>query len=96
MKARERTTRFFCVVYPVLALGLYFAIREPQSLIQIGGYAQGLMLPLITGATLYIRGRDTDRRVGPSFLSDVFSWLAFFAITAVASYSVYDLVRHMR
>jgi Mn2+/Fe2+ NRAMP family transporter len=91
MKSRERTIRFFCVVYPVLALSLYYAFREPQGLIKAGGIAQGLMLPLITGATLYIRGRDTDRRVGPMFLSDVFSWLAFFAITAVACYSVYDL-----
>jgi len=96
VRARERTIRFFCVVYPVLALGLYFAFREPQALIKVGGIAQGLMLPLITGATLYIRGRDTDRRVGPSFLSDIFSWLAFFAITGVACYSVYDLLRHLR
>ena len=47
------------------------------------------MLPLIAGATLYLRQRDTDRRVGPSFLTDIFTWLAFFAITAVAVYSVY-------
>ena len=91
-KARERTIRAFCVIYPVVALGLYFAFREPQALIKVGGIAQGLMLPLITGATLYIRGRDTDRRVGPAFISDIFSWLAFFAITFVALYSVYILV----
>ncbi len=30
------------------------------------------MLPLIAGATLYLRQRDTDRRVGPSFLTDIF------------------------
>jgi manganese transport protein len=92
-KTRERTIRLFCVLYPVAALSLYYAFREPQSLIKVGGIAQGLMLPLIAGATLYIRGRDTDRRVGPSFVSDIFSWLAFFAITFVAFYSVYDLVR---
>jgi manganese transport protein len=92
-KTRERTIRLFCVLYPVAALSLYYAFREPQSLIKVGGIAQGLMLPLIAGATLYIRGRDTDRRVGPSFLSDIFSWLAFFAITFVAFYSVYDLVQ---
>ena len=63
-----------------------------KALIKVGGIAQGLMLPLIAGATLYLRQRDTDRRVGPSFLTDIFTWLAFFAITAVAVYSVYDLV----
>ena len=39
-------------------------IREPQGLIKVGGIAQGLMLPLIAGATLYLRQRDADRRVG--------------------------------
>jgi len=94
-RSRDRTVRLFCVIYPVLALGLYFAFREPQGLIKVGGISQMLMLPLIAGATLYIRGRDTDRRVGPSFLSDIFSWLAFFAITAVALYSVPEIIRQL-
>jgi Mn2+/Fe2+ NRAMP family transporter len=93
VKSRDRTVRVFCVLYPVLSLGLYYAFREPQGLIKVGGIAQGLMLPLIAGATLFLRQRDTDRRVGPLFVSDVFSWLAFFAISGVACYSVYDLVR---
>jgi Mn2+/Fe2+ NRAMP family transporter len=89
--ARERMIKVFCVIYPVLALGLYYAFREPQGLIKAGGIAQALMLPLIAGATLYLRGRDADRRVGPAFLSDMFTWLAFFGITAVAVYSVFGL-----
>jgi manganese transport protein len=91
--ARERMIKVFCVVYPVLALGLYFTFREPQGLIRAGGIAQALMLPLIAGATLYLRNRDTDRRVGPSFLTDAFTWLAFFGITAVAVYSVFGLAQ---
>ncbi len=56
--ARERVIRLFCVIYPSLALGLYYAFREPQGLIKAGGIAQALMLPFIAGATLYLRGRD--------------------------------------
>jgi Mn2+/Fe2+ NRAMP family transporter len=89
---RTWVIRLFCVVYPCLALGVYFAFREPQGLIKVGGISQGLMLPLIAGAALYLRQRDADRRVGPSFLSDMLTWLAFFAITAVAAYSTYDFV----
>jgi manganese transport protein len=91
--ARERVVKAFCVIYPVLALGLYFALREPVTLIKIGGISQALMLPLISGATLYLWKRDPDRRVGPSFLTDILTWIAFFAITTVALYSVYDLGR---
>lgn len=91
-KARDRTVRAFCVFYPVLALVLYYALREPKLLVKIGGYSQGLMLPLIAGATLYLCRRDSDRRVAPIFLTDVFAWLAFFAISAVSLYSARDLV----
>jgi Mn2+/Fe2+ NRAMP family transporter len=90
-RERERLVKIFCVVYPSFALGLYYAFREPQALIKAGGIAQALMLPLIAGATLYLRGRDNDRRVGPIFLTDMLTWLAFFGITAVAGYSVFGL-----
>jgi Mn2+/Fe2+ NRAMP family transporter len=91
-RARDRTIRTLCIFFPLLSLCIYYAVREPKGLIQIGGIAQGLMLPLITGATLFIRRRDTDRRVGPGLLSDIFCWIAFFSILAVAGYSAYDLV----
>jgi Mn2+/Fe2+ NRAMP family transporter len=94
--ARERVIRLFCVIYPSLALLLYYAFREPQGLIKAGGISQALMLPLIAGATLYLRGRDDDRRVGPGFLSDMFTWLAFFGISAVAAYSVFGLFQELQ
>ncbi|MBV8230620.1 MAG: hypothetical protein JO329_11605, partial [Planctomycetaceae bacterium] len=94
-RARERTVRAFCISYPTLALGLYYASREPGGLITVGGIAQALMLPLISGATLYLKRRDPDHRVAASFLSDILTWLAFFAISAVALYSTQDLFRKL-
>ena len=91
VKGRDRVIRACCVFYPVLALSLYFVLREPKLLVSIGGIAQGLMLPFIAGATIYLRQRDSDRRASPIFLTDIFVWLAFFAISAVAIYSVYQI-----
>ncbi len=88
--ARERLIRVFCVIYPTLSLGLYYAFREPKGLILAGGTAQALLLPFIAGATIYLRQRDADRRVGPSFLSDILTWIAFFSISGVAIYSTYN------
>jgi manganese transport protein len=90
-EGRDRMIKLFCVVYPTMALGLYFLFREPQGLIKAGGIAQALMLPFIAGATIYLRQRDADRRVGPSFLSDICNWIAFFSVTAVAVYAVYNV-----
>ena len=91
--ARERMVKFFCVVYPAAALALYYAFREPQALITAGGIAQALMLPFIAGATIYLRRRDSDRRVGPSLLSDLLTWVAFLAISAVAFYTMFNQLR---
>ncbi|MGP0062811.1 MAG: hypothetical protein ACLQGP_04310, partial [Isosphaeraceae bacterium] len=90
---RDRMVKLFCIVYPTLALGLYFLFREPQGLIKAGGIAQALMLPFIAGATIFLRRRDDDPRVGPSILSDLLTWVAFVAISAVALYSTYDQLK---
>ena len=93
VRARERVTRFFCVFYPIVALALYFVFREPLTLIKIGGVSQALMLPLITGATIYLRKRDTDPRVEPARITNGLVWIAFVAISTVAAYSLYDTIR---
>jgi manganese transport protein len=83
------------VLYPTLALGVYYTFREPQALIKAGGMAQAMMLPFIAGATIYLRRRDADPRVGPSILSNILMWIAFFAITGVAVYSMFDQIKSM-
>ena len=87
---RERTVNVFCVVYPILAMVLFLVYPSPLALITIGGAAQALMLPLIAGATLYLRYRDTDPRVAPKMLADVMSWIALLGTAAVATYTVGD------
>jgi Mn2+/Fe2+ NRAMP family transporter len=93
--ARDRMVKLFCIVYPAAALALYYAFREPQGLIKAGGIAQALMLPFIAGATIYLRRRDADPRVGPSLLSDLLTWVAFLAISAVAIYSTFNQLKDL-
>ncbi len=89
---RERTVRFFCVLYPILAVILFLLYPAPLGLIMVGGAAQALMLPLIAGATLYLRYRDTDPRVAPSKLADLMSWIALLGTASVAVYTVGDKI----
>jgi hypothetical protein len=39
------------------------------------------------------RIRSPARSVGTGFLSDMFTWLAFFGISAVAAYTVFGLLQ---
>lgn len=80
------------LLIPVIALTLFFLFKEPRTMVVIGGFAQGLMLPLISGVTVFFRYRRTDRRITPSLLLDVLLWIAFVLITAVAMYAAWDQI----
>lgn len=82
-RKRARVADLFHIAYPVLAFILYVAWPDPLLLVQTGGLAQAVTLPLIAGSALYLRYRDHDPRVGPSRLSDAGAWLAFVAVTSV-------------
>jgi Mn2+/Fe2+ NRAMP family transporter len=85
---REKWIRRFCIMLPLVGLGLYFLRRDPKAMVIIGGFMQGATLPLISAAAIYLRYRRTDKRLAPSLLSDVCLWLAFVSITAVAIYAI--------
>jgi Mn2+/Fe2+ NRAMP family transporter len=85
---RARCIRFLCAFYPGLALVLYLAFGDPQAMVVFGAFAQGATLPVITAATIYLRFRRTDPRLAPSLIMDGCLWLAFFAISGGAIYSV--------
>jgi Mn2+/Fe2+ NRAMP family transporter len=85
---RHRWIQRFCIFFPMLALVLYLSFREPKLMVTVGGYAQAVTIPIISGAALYLRYYRTDRRLAPSWISDLCLWLAFILITAVALYAL--------
>jgi Mn2+/Fe2+ NRAMP family transporter len=86
--ARPKWIKRFCIFFPALALALYFWQRDPKLMVIIGGYCQGVTLPIISIAALYLRYKKTDRRLAPSWISDAGLWLAVILITAVAAYAI--------
>jgi Mn2+/Fe2+ NRAMP family transporter len=88
--ARLRMIRSLCIFYPMLALAFYLMVGEPREMVTFGGFAQGITLPIITGAALYLRYRETDRRIAPSRLTDVMFWLAFILVTVFAVWEVWN------
>ncbi len=90
--ARLRMIRNLCVFFPMLALVFYLVVGEPRGMVTFGGFAQGITLPIIAGATLYLRYKETDRRIAPSWITDVAVWLAFILCTVLAVKAVWDQV----
>ena len=85
---RRHWIKLFCVLFPLVALGLFIWLPNPRTLVIIGGIAQGATLPIISVATLYLRYRRTDKRILPSKLWDVCLWIAAVLISLVAVYAV--------
>jgi manganese transport protein len=85
---RARVIHYIALSIPVLALMLYFTLPDPRLLVVIGGFAQALMLPIITASTIYFRYRKLDRRITPSLVLDIMLWIAFVSITVVAIYAL--------
>jgi hypothetical protein len=87
---RKRWIQTFCVITPVLNLLLFLVIKDPIKMVQIGGVAQAVSLPMIGGAALYLRYRRTDPRLRPGRLWDSFLWLSCAALCGAAAYGIYD------
>ncbi len=89
---RAKMIHRFSLLIPVIALILFVTFKDPRQMVVIGGFAQGLMLPLISGVTVYFRYRRTDRRITPGLLLDILLWIAFVLITCVALYAAKDQI----
>lgn len=89
---RARVIHWLSLLIPVIALTLFLAFREPSWMVVVGGFAQALTLPIITGATIYFRYRKLDRRITPRPFIDLMLWIAFISICFVAVYALRDKV----
>jgi Mn2+/Fe2+ NRAMP family transporter len=74
-KARQWWILVFCFAFPLFALGCYVFIRYPARLILASGVMQGIMLPMLAGATLYYRYSRCDKRITPGRLWDLMLWI---------------------
>jgi Mn2+/Fe2+ NRAMP family transporter len=86
---RRAMIRRFCIFFPCLALALYLLFPDPKGLVIIGGFAQATTLPLICGATVYLRYRRTDPRLAPGRAWDLTLVIASLSITVVAAYAIW-------
>ncbi|MCY2936117.1 MAG: Nramp family divalent metal transporter [Planctomycetota bacterium] len=88
--ARTRRVNHLCIIYPLLALGLYLVFGDPSRLVTFGGFAQALMLPVIAGSALRLMIRDGDPRILGSKIWMILVVVAAILIGLVAGYGALD------
>jgi Mn2+/Fe2+ NRAMP family transporter len=88
--ARAVWIRRFCVLFPMGALSLYLVVGEPRGMVVFGGFFQGITLPVIAAASVFLRYRRTDSRLAPSLISDLSLWTAFISIAVFCGYAGWE------
>lgn len=89
---RYRMVRLGCVLLPTLATLVYLSFGTPLSLVIVGAVAQGLMLPFLAGAALYLHHRHLDPALRPGTVGKCLLWLAALSMAAAGLYQVGDQI----
>lgn len=87
---RRSLVRVFCVVLPLFGFSLYLILADPVAMVTVGGLMQGLSLPFIAAAAVYLRYKRTDKRITPGLLWDVGLWLSLLGLAGAATYSLWS------
>ena len=74
--ARRTWTRRVAMAWPLVALMLAVAIREPVGMVLASGVAQAVMLGALAVAVLWFRYRHADPRLTPTPAFDVLLWVS--------------------
>jgi hypothetical protein len=65
----------------------YFLIANPVWMITLGGIMGALMMPVVAGATLYLRYVHVDSRIAPGPAASGLLWLCSSAMVALGLYA---------
>jgi hypothetical protein len=72
----------------VVPVGMFLLFRSPVLMVKIGGFAQALMLPVLSIGTLYIRHRGLPKEAAPGPVATAGVWFATIVITLVMVYGL--------
>ena len=87
--ARRRMTRTIGVLWPLLAVALFWWFQAPRQMVLASGVAQAMMLPVLGFAALYFRYRRSEMSRTRSAGWDAGLWLSFAGFLLVAAATVW-------
>ncbi len=84
LRARRAWIRGYCTAVPVIAFLFYLALQNPVLLVTIGGLTYALMLPIQSGAVLWLHQTRLDPAIRPGPAMRAVVW-AIFAVELLMS-----------
>jgi Mn2+/Fe2+ NRAMP family transporter len=89
---RQRMIRWLCALVPAAWTVVYLIWGSPVTLVFIGAVAQGLMIPFLALAALWLNYRQTDPALRTSGFWRGCLWLSAACMSAVGLYQVVTTV----
>lgn len=90
--ARKRAIGAFALGAPSVMATTFFLVDNPVWMITAGGIMGALMMPLVAGATLYLRHTRVDRRIAPGAAADGLLWVCSAMMVVLGVYAVGRIV----
>ncbi len=86
--ARQRTIRWLCALVPAAWTLLYVIWGSPVTLVFIGAVAQGMMIPFLAVAALWLHYTQTEPALRSGLVWRVGLWISAASMSAVGLYQV--------
>ena len=86
---RRRMVTILSVILPLACVVVYLTVQDPVLLVAIAGVTQAIMLPVIGFSSMYFRFKETDKRLQPGKLWDVFLIISCLALLTAGCWGVY-------
>jgi Mn2+/Fe2+ NRAMP family transporter len=87
-ETREKWVRRLSGFFPLLCLSVFLVFPEPTKLVLFSGVMQGIMLPMLAGAALYLRYFRCADSLRPSFMWDLALWASAGAMLITGGWTV--------
>lgn len=92
---RKKILRWYLAILPLAAFLVYLASPSFVWLIKIGGLSSAVMMPIQSGATLWLQSHNMDPRIRPRTPARIALWTVFFFQALMAGFVVWFVVLGM-
>ncbi len=87
-ETREKWVKRLSGFFPLLCLMIYLAFPKPTKLVLFSGVMQGIMLPMLAGAALYLRYKRCSPGLRPRIAWDIALWISGLAMLVTGGWTV--------
>ena len=88
-KTQRKIFRIWAAVSPTIMSACYFFVENPVWMLTVSGVIGAMMMPIVAGSTIYLRYLHLDRRITPTWKSDLLLWVCFLVMVVLAAYIIY-------